>query len=125
MNLEEHDFSRLLPDVKRWKRGLKTAYANITSIRQVKYFLHLMDPRHIIRNEWTNKAWDRELREILDNPESFEHLDDFHVKMNGVNIWICNYPYAFGSRDHDKRLPSRRTCVRLKLLLDETIGRSK
>ena len=48
-----------------------------------------------IRNRRTCRKWDNKLRELLKNPV-FTDYNTYTVKINGVEIWVENYPYCYG-----------------------------
>lgn len=82
----------------------------------------LMTPKCWARNYLTHKKWDKALREQLLNPV-FTEISEHSVKLNGVEIWVANYPYAYGSqyssRTREKYLPSRATVFLLHDMLPE------
>ena len=64
----------------------------------MKYLIYMiskiiMNPRCLIRNYRTNNVWDKMVLEQLKNP-AFTGRDSYTVKLNGVEIWIENHPYA-------------------------------
>lgn len=64
------------------------------------------------------KAWDRHLRDLLENPKSITRRSEHVVMINGEAIWVSNWPYAYGSPREHKWLPSRRTAAKLKMIVD-------
>ena len=87
------------------------------------YFLRVVfTPGCWIRNSFTNFKWDRLVREQLNNP-SFSNLSHHTVFLNGVEIWVANYPYDCVSnyRGSHKayRLPSRRTVFKFMDALEQ------
>lgn len=76
------------------------------------FFKYLLRPRFWFRNYSFNADWDRRLNEILDSPE-FENMDNYWAEINGVKIWIANYPYAYGQLGGTEVMPSRETVERL------------
>ena len=79
------------------------------------YLRVLFHPTCWGRNARTNRAWDRKLNEMLDNP-TFSHHGGYIITLNGTKIWIENKYYAYGSNYSIKNnddLPSRRTVFRL------------
>ena len=73
-----------------------------------------------------NKTWDKFLNDLLDSGNvKFKHNGPFSVKINGIPVWISNYPYAYGSTffwdQGDKTLPSRSTIMKLKREVDTWI----
>ena len=92
----------------------------------MKYFLKSLLPLHWIRNHSTDEEWDALILSFLENPvfsePEYKGLG-YVLKLNGVEIWVENYPYAFGSPADTSgtsyaKLPSRRTVIKLKEALD-------
>lgn len=83
------------------------------------WFRVLTTPDCWIRLGKTNKEWDAELREHLKNPvfEKNEYSPDLIIKLNGIRVWVSNYPYSYGDKhcesDKPRKLPSRRTVFML------------
>ena len=73
-------------------------------------------PNCWIRNSFTDSAWDKELNAILDAHNFFPH-SNCRIKLYEVEIWIENYPYAFGGKGLYGRVPSRTTVFRLHDIL--------
>ena len=92
----------------------------------MKYFLKSLLPKYWIRNYETDEVWDKMLLGFLENPVFSERIDEdeagYIINLNGVAIWIENYPYGFGMYANPLRLdvgmPSRRTVIKLKEALD-------
>lgn len=87
-------------------------------IEAIKDFLFAVThPNHWVRNDGTNNILDKRIREALLNPK-FECLCEHTVVLNGVHLWIANYPYAYGdiyaNPFHVEGLPKRRTVARLR-----------
>lgn len=65
----------------------------------------------------TNKEWDESLNQALDAP-TFSEYERFSIKLNGIKLWIGNYPYSYGHKYHDPsnevKLPTRATVFKLK-----------
>ncbi len=79
----------------------------------------IMTPSCWIRNRSTNKQWDRMVLSQLKTPH-FTENDNYTVMLNGVQMWVENYPYAYGT-DYtglNDGMPSRATVFRLKDALD-------
>lgn len=84
-----------------------------------KYFLKSLLPWHWLRLARTNKQWDQKILGFLENPVFTESTTSYRIKLNGVDVWISNYPYCFGCpADHQSFLPSRTTVIKLKEALD-------
>lgn len=79
----------------------------------------IFSPIHWIRNASTSHVLDEFILNALKNPR-FEYVSRYVVKLNGLDIWIRNYPYAYGSMDkYDGSLPSRTTVLNLKRAVDK------
>ena len=85
----------------------------------------LSTPRCWLRNYGTSAALSAFINESLDNNHSIDFLLDRIIKLNGKELWIGNYPYAFGSlyerRELIKFLPDRTTVFRLHDALEKEL----
>lgn len=75
----------------------------------------MVNPRWWVMNNIYNEKWDRELNNLLDNYK-LKDIDKYTAVLNGIEIWISNYPYAYGTvhtNGHYGR-PSRSTIYRLR-----------
>jgi len=93
----------------------------------IKEFLaKLFQPEFWMQNHPTSAEWDRELNDMLDN-HSVVIKSNFVCEIDGVEIWIQNYPYAFGSPQalsHYRRvLPKIATRKRLLAAVGEASER--
>lgn len=74
-------------------------------------------PSHWLKNGFTNWAWNKKLNSILDNIEAIDNREsDYWIKINGVKIWVSNYPFGYGAdytNGKTDTAPSRTTIVRL------------
>jgi len=78
------------------------------------YFV--VNPRWWVMNDYYNEIWDRELNNLLDNYK-LKDIDKYTATLNGVEIWIGNYPYAYATvytNGHVYGRPSRSTIYRLR-----------
>ncbi len=78
------------------------------------YFV--VNPRWWVMNDYYNEIWDRELNNLLDNYK-LKDIDKYTATLNGVEIWIGNYPYAYATvytNGHVYGRPSRLTIYRLR-----------
>lgn len=90
----------------------------------MKYLLRtILTPSCWLRNENTDKEWNKKLNEILDDENlKIERGDKYIIKINNIPIWIENYPYSYGyifDRIWKTSLPSRATVFRLKKVVDK------
>lgn len=82
--------------------------------------LQLMDfyrllPKYRLQNHPTSKAWDRILNDLLDKHEVIISRDSrFTVTLGGVQVWVGNYPYAYGGPYEHEVLPKVATRMRLQ-----------
>jgi len=90
------------------------------------YMRIILTPSCWIRVGSTDKAWDSLVQEQLKNPV-FTNNKEFTVELNGVELWIGNYPCKYGT-DHsfgygnfgtDDYLPSMVTVFKLKDAIDK------
>lgn len=91
----------------------------------LNFLFVLVRPNCWMANHGVDLYWDGLLNEMLDNPkfEAVRFGGQYTVKLNGYEIWISNFPYAYG-RPYTKNgpinfLPRRRTRYRLQRLHSE------
>lgn len=79
-----------------------------------------LSPKFWFQNEPTCKEWDAILNEQIDKYE-VEVLDKYTAKIGNLEVWISNYPYAFGSCNRPKydKLPKVSTRRRLLKIVNE------
>jgi len=75
-------------------------------------------------NERYSKRWDIELNRLIDKDNGIiDYMNDgqtyFSIKFGDVEVWVNNYPYAYGTPNGNKYIPSnirpsRETIERLK-----------
>lgn len=53
----------------------------------------LLTPSCWFQNYSYNKKFDRRLIELMKS-NKFEYIDDYHVRLGDVILWIRNHPYA-------------------------------
>ena len=52
----------------------------------------------LIRNHSTSKELSKIINSLLDDPNTeIKLLDDYHVLLGTVCLWVSNYPYAYGN----------------------------
>ena len=66
-----------------------------------------------LQNYTYSSLWDRELRRMLDKGDKIVIVDNYYVKIGGVEVWVENYPYAYGRPNGIEIRPSRSTVLRL------------
>jgi hypothetical protein len=81
----------------------------INKILLTIYFI--INPKWWSMNYDYNDKWDQELNHLLDNYK-LSGFDGFNGYLNGVGVWLRNYPYAYAERNY--RRPSRFTIYRLR-----------
>lgn len=88
------------------------------------FLYRLIRPNFWIQNYRTDYLYDDLLNKMLDKYD-IEIVDTFTVKIEGIEIWVSNYPYAYGSNygQSDKVLPRPRTRVRIQHMV--TLARFK
>lgn len=75
----------------------------------------LFDVRFWLQNQETDWEWDAELIRILDEGPEVKVVSSAVVKLAGREIWVSNYPYAYGNEDRvNYLLPSPLTRRRLR-----------
>jgi hypothetical protein len=61
------------------------------------YFdFHRLLPPYWIQNKRTSRDWDKHLNELLDS-YPVEIVTSHVASVGGVHVWVCNFPYAYGS----------------------------
>ena len=74
-------------------------------------------PMYWIQNNPTNFDWDDKLNDLLDKNTVLISRTGYSANIGGVEVWIKNYPYAYGSpygRWEMDVLPSISTRKRLR-----------
>lgn len=82
----------------------------------------LFRPCFWIQNEPTNWEWDAVLNAKLDENPDIELSRNGHtVFIGGIEVWVSNYPYAYGYpyRPNVERLPSGKTRARLHKIVSK------
>jgi len=86
-----------------------------------------INPGTWMRNYGYSKHVDKFILTALENPK-FEYGNPYTqydnvIKLNGVTVWVGNYPYAYGYLYNRSQvgMPSRKTVVKLKKALDAHI----
>ena len=52
----------------------------------------------LIRNYSTSKEFSKIINGLLDDPNTeIKLIDDYHVLLGSVCLWVQNYPYAYGN----------------------------
>lgn len=87
----------------------------------------IITPSCWIRNYETSSQWSVELNDILNNNPKFEGFKSifgypYSIELNGVSIWISNYPYACCNKCIEQTLPSRKLVFKFfDIMNDEKI----
>lgn len=82
----------------------------------IEFFKYLFRPSFWLQNTETDLVWDKKLNELLDN-EKIQDISYATVTIGKLEVWIGNYPYAYGSlynRNDLTGLPKRSTRERLR-----------
>jgi len=74
------------------------------------------------RNYRVDKRWDKKLNHIIDNWKSFKRISDYTVLINNIEIWVRNWPYAYGNPYRIDVLPKRKTALKLRIFIAEQEG---
>lgn len=79
---------------------------------------------------WSNRRWDKELNSILDKDPKITDYDGYCCKLGNYQIWIENYPFAYGDRYDDrcgkkKAYPLPLTRRRLKKYIEKGLQEEK
>lgn len=73
----------------------------------------LLHPSFWIMNYPYNEGWDKALNEAMDNKAMVFKQGACRIELDGLEIWVANYPYAYGTNTVSGIRPSRRTVNRL------------
>ena len=79
-------------------------------------------PSYWYQNAPTNLKWDATLNEALDR--GVDSIGYCVAKVGGIDVWIENWPYAYGSHYRafdslDRPLPTIKTRLRLRAAIDD------
>ena len=80
------------------------------------------NPRYWSQLYRTSREWDKKLRGRMSANYKFKNIHTgCRISLGKVEVWVANYPYAFGYNPDaiPTRLPSRRTRLLLKQFLKE------
>lgn len=75
----------------------------------------IITPSCWIRNHSIDQSFNEGMITALNDPE-FNRIDEHFVELNGIKLWVCNYPYCYGCEDLPTGLtflPSRVTVFKL------------
>ena len=61
-----------------------------------------------------SRPWDFMLNEMLNEEDNVKIVSEFTARVGGVDVWIGNYPYAYGNPKPLSIRPSRATIERLQ-----------
>lgn len=92
------------------------------------FFYRLTHPSFWLQNVKTCYYWDEKLNQLLDKNPEVTSLTPLTCSLNGFEVWIGNYPYAYGGPWIMPRLeflPAPLTRVRLKRYLERFQPTSK
>ena len=80
----------------------------------IDFLWAIVHPGFWLMNYPYSKEWDEWMKKMLDVGK-FTDIGPFTAKLNGVWVWINNYPYAaFTNYPGEKCRPARRTIAKLK-----------
>lgn len=79
-------------------------------------------PQYWFQHLSTDWTWDELLNDILDKVENIQ-VETYTTKLDGIEVWTSNWPYAYGTwynqRAEASRMPSVNTRKRLKRVVEE------
>ena len=65
-------------------------------MNNILYFARIiLDPRYWIKNERTDYDYNESVKLQLENA-NFKRFSSYRVDLNGVALWVKNYPYSYG-----------------------------
>ena len=81
---------------------------------------HRLLPLYWLQNEPTDQGWDQALNMLLNKHEPEVGNGPHTVTIGGVEVWIGNWPYAYGKAygKHSSGLPTVVTRKRLRKAVD-------
>lgn len=82
----------------------------------------LLTPSCWLRNYSTNKFLSVRINNAIDREADVILHDNYRVIMDGMLIWIENYPYAFGQVSGQRGMPDRTTVFRLVDYIDSKLA---
>jgi len=87
----------------------------------MKNFLKILfNPAIWFLNYPVSKKWDKLLNEVLDSPNlHIKQEGPYTVSINGLKVWVSNYPYAYGTPYLIHASPRRTTILKLKKMMDK------
>lgn len=86
-----------------------------------KYFLKtLFVPKSWVRLHKTDKDWDKELWESIQNLNNFTAVGSHNAIINDKIVWIENYPYASGQLSENGYGSKGPSCSRTTALFLQT-----
>jgi len=90
----------------------------------MKYFLKiLLTPNCWLRNYGYCKHLNKRILKELKNP-IFTEVREHSATINGLQLWVSNYPRAYGTTYKGQLLPSRYTVFKLRDALNKHIANS-
>ena len=87
-------------------------------LRSIKF---LFKPKFWVMEHPYSRQWDIKLNEMLDKENNIKVVNGFWARVGGVDVWIGNYPYAYGNPELIDVRPSRATIERLQDAVIETL----
>lgn len=89
------------------------------------FFRILFTPSCWIRLKSTNKFLSARINEAIDNECPILAIDNYNVIIDGMIIWIENYPYSCGWVQGQRGMPDRTTVFRLFDYIDYKLSLKK
>lgn len=72
-------------------------------------FITIVNPKYWFSVEKSSKEVSLIVLDLIENNKKIEEIGYYSCKINGVTLWIANYPYGFGGlyEGSERRLPYR------------------
>src|SRR5690625_4096875 len=80
-------------------------------LKNIKY---LFKPKFWVMSHPYSREWDIKLNELLDKENNVRVINECWADVGGMKVWICSYPYGFGTPKQLEVRPSRATIERLQ-----------
>jgi len=79
----------------------------------------IINPKYWLSSYSTNKYWDKALLKMIEDKAEIKRNGEHRVTIGDRDVWIGNYPYAFGGEGSYNFLPRRSTRILLYKYLAE------
>lgn len=87
------------------------------------YLFRIFRPDFWIQVAPTNEALSAKIERAIDSESPVTIVDEFTIKMAGMELWVENYPYGYGGLHNSplSELPTARVRAKLKKYITEAV----